>query len=80
MLELTNLTVTPDGKTVVKDVTLNVERGKVTAVLGANGAGLSGVSRIGRAQGAACGHHVGRTTTDAGDRSRADSPPALSAA
>lgn len=41
MLEISNLTITRDGKTVVKDVSLNVERGKVTALLGANGAGKS---------------------------------------
>jgi len=41
MLEITNLTLTRDGKAVVKDVTLTVERGSVTALLGANGAGKS---------------------------------------
>lgn len=41
MLEVTNLTLTRDGKAVVKDVTLAVERGRVTALLGANGAGKS---------------------------------------
>jgi branched-chain amino acid transport system ATP-binding protein len=41
MLEISNLTVTSDGKPVVKDVTLMVERGQVTALLGANGAGKS---------------------------------------
>ena len=41
MLEITNLSLTRDGKPVVKDVTLTVERGKITALLGANGAGKS---------------------------------------
>lgn len=41
MLEITNLSLSRDGKPVVKDVTLTVERGRVTALLGANGAGKS---------------------------------------
>lgn len=41
MLELSAVSVARDGKTVVNDVSLTVEPGKVTALLGANGAGKS---------------------------------------
>lgn len=41
MLEIANLSVTRDGKTVVEGVSLTVLPGKVTALLGANGAGKS---------------------------------------
>ncbi len=40
-LEVENLTVSQNGKTIVKDVSLQIEPGKVTALLGANGAGKS---------------------------------------
>ena len=40
-LTIENLTVAKDGKDVVRNASLNVEPGKVTAVLGANGAGKS---------------------------------------
>jgi branched-chain amino acid transport system ATP-binding protein len=41
MLELSGLSVVKDGKTVVRQVSLTVVPGKVTALLGANGAGKS---------------------------------------
>lgn len=41
MLEIKDLTVAVDGKTVVNGVSLTVLPGKVTALLGANGAGKS---------------------------------------
>jgi branched-chain amino acid transport system ATP-binding protein len=41
MLELSGLSVAKDGKAVVKEVSLTVLPGKVTALLGANGAGKS---------------------------------------
>jgi branched-chain amino acid transport system ATP-binding protein len=41
MLEITNLTLTRDGKPVVKNVSMTLKRGSVTALLGANGAGKS---------------------------------------
>jgi len=40
-LEITNITVANDIRELVSDVSLRVEPGKVTAVLGANGAGKS---------------------------------------
>lgn len=40
-LKIENLTVNQNGKAIVKDVSLQVEPGKVTALLGANGAGKS---------------------------------------
>ncbi|SFJ79636.1 ABC transporter ATP-binding protein [Celeribacter neptunius] len=41
MLELSGVTIEKDGIAVLKDVSLSVEPGKVTALLGANGAGKS---------------------------------------
>ncbi|MBW6417554.1 ABC transporter ATP-binding protein [Celeribacter sp. PS-C1] len=41
MLELSGVTIEKDGVKVLKDVSLTVEPGKVTALLGANGAGKS---------------------------------------
>ena len=41
MLELSGVTIEKDGIAVLKDVSLTVEPGKVTALLGANGAGKS---------------------------------------
>lgn len=41
MLEIKDLSLTRDGKPVIRDVSLTVERGRVTALLGANGAGKS---------------------------------------
>ncbi len=41
MLELSQVSVAQDGRTVVDQVTLNVLPGQVTALLGANGAGKS---------------------------------------
>lgn len=41
MLELTNLSVTRQGRVVVDEVNLTVQPGRVTALLGANGAGKS---------------------------------------
>ena len=40
-LSIENLTVLERGRAVVSDATLSVAPGKVTAVLGANGAGKS---------------------------------------
>lgn len=40
-LVIENLTVTKQGRELVRDVSMSVERGQVTAVLGANGAGKS---------------------------------------
>lgn len=41
MLEISGLALQRGGKPVVRDVSLTIERGKVTALLGANGAGKS---------------------------------------
>jgi len=40
-IDIQNLTVSRGGRPVVRDVSLNIKQGKITALLGANGAGKS---------------------------------------
>lgn len=46
MLEIKNLTVTVDGKKILEDVSLNIEKGKVVALMGPNGSGKSTLANV----------------------------------